>query len=66
MVKTPCFQCRGEGFNPWLVKQIPHLHGRKKKKVGEMRIREGRWLIQGGTASQRNPKICREGMETQM
>ena len=23
------------------------LHGRKKKKVGEMRIREGRWLIQG-------------------
>ena len=22
--KTPCSQCRGPGFNPWLENEIPH------------------------------------------
>ena len=26
MVKTPSFQCRKPGFNPWLVNLIPHSH----------------------------------------
>ena len=34
MVKTPCFHCRGSGFNPWLGTKIPHTtwYSKKKKK----------------------------------
>ena len=32
-VKTPCFQCRGHGFDPW-PRKIPHAvwHGQKEKE----------------------------------
>ena len=38
VIKTPCFQCRGPGFDPWSGKYIPHAQVRvyvpqpKKKK----------------------------------
>ena len=34
VVKTPCFHCRGHGFDPWLGKiPMPHgVTGKKKKK----------------------------------
>ena len=35
VVKTPCFQCRGHGFNPWLGNlrsQRPHGAREKKEK----------------------------------
>ena len=34
VVKTPCFHCRGHGFDPWLGKQDPtcHVSGPKKGK----------------------------------
>ena len=40
-VKTPCFHCRGHGFDPWLGK-IPHASwsGQKKKKKKEEKERK--------------------------
>ena len=32
VVKTPRFQCRGCGFNPWLGNKIPTHHGVRSKK----------------------------------
>ena len=32
MVKTPCFQHRGHGFNPYLGPKIPHATWPKSKK----------------------------------
>jgi len=34
VVKTPCFQCRGQGVNPSPGTKIPHTvpHSQKKKK----------------------------------
>ena len=35
MVKTPCFQCRGHGFNPWSGNLGPtgYVVWQKKKKI---------------------------------
>ena len=33
MVKTPCFQCRGHGFDPWSEKfHMPRCAAKKKKR----------------------------------
>ena len=31
VTKTLCSQCRGPGFDPWSMNQIPHTAIRKKK-----------------------------------
>ena len=38
MVKTPCFHCRGHGFDPWLGTNIPHAtqHSQKKEKKNQV------------------------------
>ena len=33
VVETPCFYCRGHGFDPWLRTKIPHASPSSQKKT---------------------------------
>ena len=48
VVKTPCFHCRGHGFNPWSGTKIPHATAWLKKK-------KMRWERKGGFRD--DPKV---------
>ena len=52
VVKTPCSQCQGPGFNPWLENQIPcattnSSHATTKDwkiPLAQLRLSEAKWI----------------------
>ena len=53
VVKTPCFQCRGHGFNPWLGNlRSQRPHGAREKKEKEQ-IMCSRLATQGSVSRKR-------------